>query len=288
MIVEPRVVQAGRGFAWWGEGWRIFMSSPGTWILMIIVYGILTVLVNIVPFVGTVGQSLLTPVFVAGFMIGCRAIERGEGLRVSHLFEGFQGPRFVPLLIIGAVNLGLVIVLFLVSGAGMLGSFGLGQLSTLSNPMDPFAAPLQAMTVTGLFILLLVLVLATVFAMLNWFAPALVALRGVSPIEAMKLSFVSCLRNWLPFLLYGLVVVVAGIVMTIAVVVVAFLFGGGAIMSGSIEGAISTFLGLFVMLFAAAMLFAVIVGPITIGSVYAGFKDTVDDDDATVTNPAYR
>ena len=42
------------------------------------------------------------------------------------------------------------------------------------------------------------------------------------------------------------------------------------------------------MLFAAAMLVAVIVGPIAIGSVYAGFKDTVDDVDATVTNPAYR
>ena len=31
------------------------------------------------------------------------------------------------------------------------------------------------------------------------------------------------------------------------------------------------------------MLFAVIVGPVVVGSVYAGFKDTVDDDDATVT-----
>ena len=113
VIVEPRVVEAGRGFAWWGEGLRIFTSSPGVWIGVILIYAILTVLVSLVPFVGTVGQSLLTPVFMGGFMIGCRALERGEPLRVSHLFEGFQGPHFVQLMIIGAVNLGLVIVLVL-------------------------------------------------------------------------------------------------------------------------------------------------------------------------------
>ena len=66
------------------------------------------------------------------------------------------------------------------------------------------------MTGTGLLVCLLVmLVLAAVFAMLNWFAPALVALRGAPAIEAMKLSFLACLRNWVPFLVYGLIVVVA-------------------------------------------------------------------------------
>ena len=203
--------------------------------LMVIVYGILMVLVNIVPFVGAVGQSLLTPVFVGGFMIGCRAIERGEGLRVSHLFEdsrdavrafvdhrrGQSRARHRPF-----------------PGVGRRDAGQFRPWSTVHVIRSDGSArgTLQAMTETGLFTLLLVLVLATVFAMLNWFAPALVALRGVSAIEAMKLSFVSCLRNWVPFLLYSLVVVVAGIVMTIALVVVAFLFGGGAMMmSGSIR-----------------------------------------------------
>jgi hypothetical protein len=52
MIVEPRVVEAGRGFAWWSEGWRIFRSSMGTWIGVFIVYVIVSALVSIVPFVG--------------------------------------------------------------------------------------------------------------------------------------------------------------------------------------------------------------------------------------------
>ena len=150
-------------------------------------------------------------------------------MRVSHLFEGFQGPRFVPLLIIGAVNLGLVIVLFLVVGRRVCWA-----RSALDDcPRCPIrwirlAAPLQAHDGTPASRLpARARRWRTSFAMLNWFAPALVALRGVSAIDAMKLSFVSCLRNWLPFLLYGLVDRRRRYpVVTIAVVVVALPVGG--------------------------------------------------------------
>ena len=287
-VVEPRVVDAGRGFAWWREGWRIFIASPGIWIVVIILYSILSVLVSVVPYVGAVGQSLLMPVFMGGFMVGCRALDRGERLRVSHLFEGFQGPRFVPLMIIGAVNIGLVIVVVLLSGAGVFGALGLGDLATLSNPMDPLAAPLRAFTGAGVLVFVLVLLMAAVFAMLNWFAPALVTLRGVPAIQAMKLSFIACLRNWVPFLLYGLVVIVAGIVVTVGFVALAFAFGAGAFMSGSLESGFGALVGFFVLVFATTVLLAVIVGPIAIGSIYAGFKETLDDGNATVTNPAVR
>jgi len=289
MIVEPRVVEARRGLSWWAEGWRIFMTSPGVWIGVIVVYAIVSLLIGIVPFVGPIGQSLLTPVFVGGMMVGCRALERGEPLRISHLFEGFQAPRFVPLLIIGAVNLVLVIALMLLSGAGVLGTMGFADLAALSDPADPFGAPLRAVTATGVLVFVVALVLAAVFAMLNWFAPALVAVRGVAPFEAMKLSFAASLRNWLPFLVYGLVVIVASVAATVGAVALAFVFGAGAMMSGAgISGGIGAFVGFFLLMFALAALVTAIVGPIAVGSVYAGFKDTLDDDDATVTHPAYR
>jgi uncharacterized membrane protein len=288
LIVEPRVVAADRGFGWWGDGIRIFLKSPWMWMAIIAVYAVVAVLVALVPFVGTVGQSLLTPVFVGGMMFGCRALDRGEPLRVAHLFEGFQGARFVPLLIVGAVNVALAIALALLSGAGVLGTFGLSQLSTITDPMEALNAPLGAVTLTAVLVMVLVLVVAAVVAMLNWFAPALVTLRGISALEAMKLSFVACLRNWLPFLLYGLVVIVAAIIASIAMGVFALLFGAGAIMSGSLERGLEALVGFFVLLALVTLLLIVIVGPIAVGSIYAGFKDTLDDADATVTSPAYR
>jgi len=50
-----------------------------------------------------------------------------------------------------------------------------------------------------------------------WFAPALVMLHGLGPLEAMKLSFVGCLRNMLPFLLYGLIALVLTVLAVIPV-----------------------------------------------------------------------
>lgn len=288
VIKEPRVVEGHRGFAWWAEGWRIFTASPGKWIAVIVVYTVVSVLIGLVPVVGTVGHSLLTPVFVGGLMVGCRALERGEPLRISHLFEGFQAPHFVPLMIIGAINIALVLVFVLLSATGVVGSMGLADLSALSNPADPFGTSLPAVGLTEVFVFLLALVLAAVFTMLNWFAPALVALRGLSALDAMKLSFMACLRNWFAFLVYGLIVMVAGVVATIAVVVLAFVFGAGAIMSGAgMSGGIGAFLGFFLLIAAMVALAVAIVGPIAVGSIYAGFKDTVEDPDATVTHPAY-
>ena len=258
------------------------------WIGVFVVYLILSTLIGAVPFVGTIGHSLLTPVFMGGLMTGCRALEQGQPLRMSHLFEGFQGAHFVPLMIIGALNIALVVVLMVVAGAGLLGTYSLQSLGSLSDPLDALRIPAAAMGATGLLVGLLVLVAVAVFGMLNWFAPALVALRGVSAFEAMKLSFAACLRNWLPFLVYGLVVVIAGIALIVAIVGIAFVFGAGAMAGGTIESGIGAFVGFFLVLMVVGFLFAVTVGPIAIGSVYAGFKDTLDDDDATVTSPVYR
>jgi len=41
--------------------------------------------------------------------------------------------------------------------------------------------------------------------MAYWYAPILVGLNNLTATEAMKLSFLACLKNMLPFLLYGLI-----------------------------------------------------------------------------------
>ena len=48
-----------------------------------------------------------------------------------------------------------------------------------------------------------------------WFAPALVIFRGTAPIDAMNISFGTCMKNIVPFLLYSLIYIVAAIVASI-------------------------------------------------------------------------
>jgi uncharacterized membrane protein len=51
--------------------------------------------------------------------------------------------------------------------------------------------------------------------MATWFAPALIVLHDVAPTAAFKASFYACLRNWIPFLVYSVVLLVLFLVAAI-------------------------------------------------------------------------
>jgi len=287
MIGEPRVVAAGRGASWWGEGWHIFAARIGMWIGIMIVYFVIALVISAVPYVGSIGHSLLTPVFMGGLMLACQAVERNESLRIGHLFEGFQGAHFVPLMIIGAVNIAVWIVIFLFGLAGIWGGFAMTSMSAMTDPSEMLRQSLGSISGVAVVGVIVIVTMLVIVAMLNWFAPALVVFRGVSALEAMKLSFLACLRNWVPFLIYGLIAIGIGIVGVIVVVVILAFVGVGAIAGGT-TGGIMAFIGAMLLLFVVIVAMALIVGPIVIGSVYSSYKDTLDAEDPALGNPAYQ
>jgi uncharacterized membrane protein len=186
LVDSPNKVAAGRGFAWWREGWYIFREAPWLWIGIGVTMLIVTILVGLVPVAGDLAPSLICTIFDAGLMVGCRAIDAGEDLRFSHLFAGSQS-KLGRLLMIGVP--GCITAFAYDWGTGHFD----GMLASASD-MDPLG---------------LLLVLGIVLAFLLWMAilfasPALVALHELTAFEAMKLSFRGCLRNWLPFLVYSL------------------------------------------------------------------------------------
>src|SRR5437667_186121 len=91
---EPRHLLAGAGVSFWSEAWRIFSASPGAWIVILVVYVLISIGLAIIPVVGNLAHLVLTPVFIGGVMLGCHALARGEPLSIGHLFGGFQGGRF--------------------------------------------------------------------------------------------------------------------------------------------------------------------------------------------------
>lgn len=285
-IREPHVVEAGRGASWWGDGIRLFFARIGTWIGIMIVYYIILALISSIPYVGSVGQWLLTPVFMGGIMLGCASIERDGTLKVSHLFEGFQGTHFVQLMIIGVVNIGLGLAIFALTALGIFGGMQLGSLASMSDPLAAISGSWRAMTGFGLLATLVVLVIVAVFAMLNWFAPTLVVLRGADAVQAMRLSFKSCLVNWVPFLVYGLIGMAVSAALGLALLAIAFMSGIGAIFGGSSSG-VGAFIGAIVVIVILCVVAALIAGPIVFGSTYGAYKDTFAED-APPDNPAYR
>ncbi|HEU5283570.1 MAG TPA: BPSS1780 family membrane protein, partial [Burkholderiales bacterium] len=203
-IPGGRAVSAGRGASWLAEGWRLFAQSPLMWIVNVILFIVIAVGVQVVPLVGGIAGALLAPVLGAGLMIGAHALSRGEALEVGHLFAGFR-ENTGALVLVGLVYLvgvgAIVIVAMLLVGVSFVGLMAGGGEQVIGP---------------GLILAVLIAVaLAIPLAMAYWFAPALVALNGLPAIEAMKASFLGCLRNILPFLVYGLVALVAAIVATV-------------------------------------------------------------------------
>jgi len=205
-------VPAARGWNWLADGWTLFKAAPGLWIGIIVVFVVILFALAMVPFLGPVAQNLLMPVFMGGIVLGCRAIDDGSGLQFNHLFEGFK-TRFGTLVAVGALYLAgfvaILVVVMMVTGAGVFALFmaGGGQPDVQST-----GAALGI-----LLAMLIVVALSLPLVMAVWFAPALVVFHDLGAVEAMKQSFTGCLRNVLPFLVYGIIGFVMAVVASLPI-----------------------------------------------------------------------
>jgi uncharacterized membrane protein len=203
-IPTPHAVPAGRGWSWITRGFWHFKTDPLAWILIFLVLLGISIVLGLIPIIGGLANSLLWPLFAAGLMYGAREQERGNKLRIAHLFAGFR-ENLEPLAIVGLLSLGGSILI----GILILGMF-LGSLMPMlqMNPgglqaQDP--ATLAQVLGPGVLIGLLVgLLLFIPLSMAMLFSPALVLLDDMGPMEAIKQSFLGSLMNMLPLSVYGL------------------------------------------------------------------------------------
>jgi len=196
---------AGRGWTWIADAWGLFKRQPGLWIGIILLLGVIFIGAAFIPIIGGLLMTLFGPVFAAGVVIGCRALDEGGELEIGHLFAGFR-ERTGTLIGVGALYLGATLAIMLVVGLVM----GAGMFAMMSGGSDP-----QAMVAMGMTMVLAVLVMAALLlpvVMAVWFAAPLVVFHQHAAFEAMKASFVGCLKNILPFLVYGVVLFVFSII----------------------------------------------------------------------------
>jgi hypothetical protein len=211
MTPAPRTIDADRGVGWWSEAWAMFVRSALMWVALAVIFFVGLAVVGMVPVLGSVAGALLLPVFIGGWMLAARKVQDGGALEVGDLFAGFQGERMSALLVLGVLLLAAMIVIGLVAGmlglGAVFGMFAGGMHRSTGGMMAAMGAAMGALVVA--------LVLGTLVTMALWFAPALVVFRKMPPIEAVKLSTVAVLKNALPFLVYGLIYIVASIVASI-------------------------------------------------------------------------
>lgn len=209
--VPLRVVPAGDGWTWIARGWKLFTRAPLMWILSMLIVFVAAIVVNFVPFVGGLVFQVFNAVIVAGFVVACRSLERGGEFELEHLFAGFR-TRLGSLVIVGLLFLAGSIAIILVFAA-FVGFTVLG--AALGGSAEAMATTLMASAFTILLGALVALLLWVPLMAAFWFAPALVVMHDVKPLEAMKQSLAGSFRNWIPFLVYGVVMLLFALVAAI-------------------------------------------------------------------------
>lgn len=213
LVLPARSLPAGAGWEWITGGWKLFAQAPLMWIIALVIIVILAVLVNLIPIIGSIAFQLLQGVFAAGFVVACRSLEKGGNFELEHLFAGFRR-NFGGLLLIGLLLLAGWIVVFL-AFAGIVGFSLLGAF--LAGNGNDMAAAILASGVSILLGLLVSLLLMAPLLAAYWFAPALVVMHGLAPLAAMKASLAACWRNFMPFLVYGIIMTVFAVLATIPI-----------------------------------------------------------------------
>ena len=214
--MQIRSLETGRGWGWITEGFDLFRRSALLWIVIALLYTVVTSAISMIPLLGTAALTIIQPVLGAGFMVACRELANGRELRIDQLFEGFRN-KTQPLLTVGLLTFaGYVAIMMLVGGAFML--FGGVEAASgvfTGNYPEPHTREEAMPLALGVLASVLVgLALAVPLAMASWFAPALVWFDNLPAFDAMKQSLQGCWKNVLPFMLYGLIL---GVLLIVAV-----------------------------------------------------------------------
>jgi hypothetical protein len=232
IVAQPRAVSAGRGWEWIADGFSLFKKQPGTWILIIIVFSVCLIALAMLPLLGALANLVLMQVFMGGLMLGCRALDTDQPFELGHLFAGFKQSTG-DLMVLGV----LVLVGWVIAMIPVVIIMGGGAVMTMMMGGSP-AVHLGAVGASLMVGVLSMLAIALLLYMALWFAPALIVFNGLKPVDAMKASFVACLKNFIPFLVYGVIITVLTMI-----------------------AAIPFMLGFLVL------------GPVWIASVYTGYRD---------------
>lgn len=216
-------VDSGRGIEWLKAAMAEIQSNPGIWLAIAAIYGVAAFVLALVPFIGALAVALLTPVIMGGLMMGARQRAQGGVMKIEHMWAGFQGGPTTQLFLLGALLLGAAIVIGLVVGAitammvagAMRGGSGIGMSGLLIGGVIGLIAAIPV-------------------GMAIWFAPALVAVRGVDAITAVRSSFKASLANLVPLLVMGAIVFVAMLVVNVLLGVTIVLIPLASILNGMV------------------------------------------------------
>jgi hypothetical protein len=245
------------GLRWIGEAFLIFRVAPLRQLAFNLAFLFALTVVLALPAVGFALVWLLIPALLVGPHAVARSASRGAPPDAALLVSGFSR-GFAAQLRLGGVYLGGMAVVLVATIPADGGRFAQAMLGTVRLAIADLQGPeLQRAMLIGAG-------LQTVLLAALWYAPLLVAWKGLAVSKAVFFSAAAALINWRAFLVYG-----AGMTLLFAFVLMLAL--AGAMLFGGTRA-----------LQANSALFAVIwtLLPIWFASSYLSYRDVFDGEDA--------
>lgn len=211
--MQSQSVDAGSAVTWYGFGWRTFMANPGIWVVMMLLIAVVVLVLQIIPLVGPLVLSLIFPALTGGLMYGAKQAAEGRPVEITHLFIPLTDEHSrVPMLILGAILLGLSILLSIAAVIVVGGSVGVSIFGGNGGEMNDTAVAVGAMGIGMALMFLITLVFGLVtFASLA-FAVPLVLFDGMAPVAAVKSSINASLKNVVPLAVFLVIYFVLAVI----------------------------------------------------------------------------
>lgn len=200
--MKANQVPAGEGARWLLEGLRALRAAPLQLMLLHLVFLFAVAFTLSLPAIGFALFWLLTPAFLVGPHAAVRAAAHGRPPQLALMLEGFRG-KLKPLARLGLVFLA---ALFAALGATALADDGRLFRAMLGIEKLRLEDLLQAELHRALLVWA---VLETAVLGILWYAPLLVAWRGVPALKSVFFSTAAIVLNWRAMLAFGAAMIVA-------------------------------------------------------------------------------
>lgn len=201
-----RVVGAGDSINWYKGGWKIFTANIANWVLMTLILGVIAIVLSFIPLIGPIALYLLLPLFLGGLLYSAQKLDQGQAADIMDIFAMFKDQqRLTPLIILGLIMLGIGFLSMMVIGGMMFASV---------SSMTP-GAEMNMLPSIGMGSFLLMLIVMVLSGMLFMFATPLVVFKNMSAIDAIKNSFMACVKNFPAFIIFMLLYLVLAFIAAI-------------------------------------------------------------------------
>lgn len=248
---------AGAGLRWIGEAFAIFRVGPLRQLAFNLVFLFAVTVALSLPVVGFALVWLLIPALLVGPHALARAASLGSLPEFSQLWSGIRGGLPAQLRLGGFYlgGMGVVLLATVPADGGRFAQAMMGFARLAIEDLQSVQMQQAMMIGAGLQTALLAAL---------WYAPLLVAWKGVPAGKAVFFSAAATLINWRAFLVYG-------VAMTLLFGIVLMLALAGAMMLGGARA-----------LQANSALFAVVwtLLPVWFASSYVSFRDVFDAGEA--------